>query len=313
MNKFQLYNFFAGKSSINEEIAIRKWIEASEQNKKEFMRERKLFDATCLNPQNNTSKKNKHISISVKTIQRIAAAVALIICLSLFLKNYSIVEKQDLLTVMNTVTVPAGQRVKLTLSDSSIVWLNSLSTFKYPSTFKGNRTVELNGEGFFEVKSDKHFPFIVSTSKGCINVTGTVFNVRAFDKDEVFETTLLEGEVKIYTEGKNNKNIVLKPKQKSKLLNNELIVEEVSDFDEFLWRDGLMSFKEKTLDDIVKRFEQQYGVKIVMNQESKHLFRHSYTAKFRTSDGLDYNLDILKKTISFEQKRSNDNQIIFIY
>lgn len=95
-------------------------------------------------------------------------------------------------------------------------------------------------------------------------------------------------------------------------MGNNFIVEKIDDHDEFLWRKGLMSFKNRTLDDIVKEFEQQYGVKIILNQNNRQLFKHSYTAKFRTTDGLDYNLDILKQTATFKYERSSDNQTIYI-
>ena len=312
MNRSQLFNFFAGKASIKDEIAIRKWIEESEQNKKEFFLERKLFDATYLNTGRKPAGKSKHIYFNFRKIGYVAASIAIIISISLFINNYSIIDKNADFTAMNTVSVPAGQRVKLTLSDSSIVWLNSQSTFKYPSKFNKTRTVELTGEGFFEVKSDKNSPFIVSTPQGCVYVTGTVFNVRAFDADKTFETTLLEGAVKVIAENGGYKSIDLQPNQKSKFINNEFIVEHIENHDEFLWRNGLISFKNNTLDEIARIFEQQYDVRIMINPDNKNLFRHSYTAKFRISDGLDYNLDILRRTISFEYKRNNDNKTIVI-
>lgn len=312
MDKSQLYKFFAGESEKKDEIVIRKWIEESEENKKEFFLERKLFDATYLNTGRKLSVKRKHIHINFRKIGYVAASIAIIFSISLFLNNYSILNKNTAFTGMNTVSVPAGQRVNLTLPDGTVVWLNSRSTFTYPAVFNKTRQVELNGEGYFEVKADENSPFIVSTSKGSVNVTGTVFNVRVLDNEGIFETTLLKGKVKVISAGDPLKTIDLKPNEKSIFVGNKFIVEKIDDHDEFLWRNGLMSFKNRTLDDIVKEFEQQYEVKIILNHENKQLFKHSYTAKFRTTDGLDYNLDILRRTATFKYERSSDNQTIYI-
>ena len=48
MNKELLYNFFQGKTSMQEEIQIRNWMEASPENRKLFLEERRLFDAMIL-------------------------------------------------------------------------------------------------------------------------------------------------------------------------------------------------------------------------------------------------------------------------
>lgn len=45
MEKEKLHRFFAGTTSIQEGMDIRAWMEASEENKRIFYKERKLFDA----------------------------------------------------------------------------------------------------------------------------------------------------------------------------------------------------------------------------------------------------------------------------
>ena len=99
---------------------------------------------------------------------------------------------------MYTVSVPAGQRTHLTLPDGTTVWLNARTTLSYPTSFNSNeRTVFLQGEAYFEVSKNRHKPFIVQTQQYNIEVLGTKFDVEAYPDSKNFETTLMQGSVKV--------------------------------------------------------------------------------------------------------------------
>jgi len=312
MTKKNLHKFFEGTASLKEEMAIRQWLEASESNKNEFFRARANYDAICLNI-DKQQVAVKHKTILPVHIWSVAASVAIIISFIFFSGKYSIISKDAMYTGINSITVPAGQRVKLTLSDSSVVWLNSLTYFEYPAVFSNDeRLVQLDGEAYFEVKGNENCPFIVSTEKGDVKVTGTKFNVKAYTSDNHFETALLEGKVEIIPENIKAKSIVLKPNQRGLLVDNKLVVDTITDSHDYLWRDGIISFKNKTIDEIFEKFEQNYGVKIILNDRSGKAFKHAYTGKFRTSDGMEYNLKMLQKSVHFNYERIEENQIIYI-
>ncbi|MFT3949844.1 MAG: FecR domain-containing protein [Agriterribacter sp.] len=99
----------------------------------------------------------------------------------------------------HTITVPRGGRpYQLLLADGSRVWLNASSTLRYPSFFEGNsRTVELTGEGYFEVAGNMNMPFRVNHKNLNVEVLGTHFNVMTYEDESSVQTTLLEGSVKI--------------------------------------------------------------------------------------------------------------------
>jgi transmembrane sensor len=118
-------------------------------------------------------------------------------------------------------TAPKGSRSFITLYDGSKVWLNSGTKLKLKRSFGiKDRNLSLEGEAYFEVASNKNLPFRVNTSDICITATGTAFNVKAYNEENIIETTLEKGEVRI-DELKPSKNktesdpVYLKPNQKA--------------------------------------------------------------------------------------------------
>ena len=78
------------------------------------------------------------------------------------------------------VTVPAGSKSQIVLPDGTAVWLNSGSKLSYTEDFgKNNRTVYLDGEGFFDVTKNKKIAFEVYAGETRIRVLGTQFNMKA--------------------------------------------------------------------------------------------------------------------------------------
>ncbi|HHT30418.1 FecR family protein [Petrimonas mucosa] len=303
MNKELLYRFFEGKTSVSEEKQIKEWLDASEDNRHIFFLERKMYDAILLTTHDSTQKKNRSALLSPWT-SGAAAALLLIILGGLYLLGQNRAAES-----YNRLIVPPGQRINLILSDNSNVWLNSNTEFRYPTVFsKKERTVYLNGEAYFEVSKNVEKPFIVRTGQGDIRVTGTSFNVEAYSQFNTFETSLFEGGVEIY---RNETRIAaLQPNQKAILSNNKLVVSAIEDTDHFLWKDGLIAFNNKPLHEILLSLEKYFDTKIEL--ELKSLPQHTYTGKFRQSDGIDHALRVLQRSIHFRYDRDDETGIIYI-
>lgn len=303
MNKDLLYKFFEGKTSLEEEKKIREWMEKSESNFNVFMRFRKEYDIQILRGLNSNTGKKKIIAHLLWTSGVAAVIIALIIG-GVYLFNL-----EDKTEHYNTIIVPAGQRINLILSDNTNLWLNANSEFKYPTDFSNeNRTVYLDGEAYFEVSKDENKPFIVKTSKGDVRVTGTSFNVEAYSRFDSFKTSLFKGGVDIYKE--KEKLVSLKPNQIGLLENNKLLITDISDKDQYLWREGLIAFNNKKLEEILHDLEKYFDVVILIN--SSNLPQHTYTGKFRQSDGVDHALRVLQRSINFTFSRNEETRIINI-
>lgn len=307
MQKEILYRFFEGKTTIDEEKQIRQWMEQSKNNESIFMKERFAYDAALFSEHATEKaiiKSNKHHKISPWMLSTVAAVALLLIVSGLYIANIINIDNQ-----YNTILVPAGQRINLTLADQTNVWLNANTKFEYPSQFsKKNRTVHLDGEAFFDVAENKKKPFVVKTSTGNVQVTGTKFNLEAYSNMNTFETSLFEGGVDIY---KNEEKIVsLTPNQKSSFVNNELIISDITDRDEYLWINGLIAFNNKKLDEILLSLEKHFDIGIEI--KNKNLPQHTYSGKFRQVDGVDYALRILQRSIKFNYERDDETNTIYI-
>src|SRR5690606_4938670 len=94
----------------------------------------------------------------------------------------------------HSVVAPKGVALHIVLPDSSSVWLNSGSSIRIWASYnQQNRSVELNGEGYFDVQHDKNRPFYVAAKDVKVKVLGTTFNLSAYEADEEVKTTLVEG------------------------------------------------------------------------------------------------------------------------
>lgn len=307
-----LYRFFEGKTSVEEEVVIKEWLEESDQNRETFFKERKLFDALIL------IKESEKIDLSEKPVRKSyrlfkeilkIAAVAVIVLWgnSFYQKNL----KEDAEVLYQTISVPAGQRINLTLPDGTDVWLNARTTIRYPFSFnKEKREVFLDGEAYFDVSGDKQKPFVVHTSKYQLEVLGTAFNVEDYSDKDDFETMLFNGSVKIVSNDSLPQTITLSPTYKAYLENSRLTVEHVDDYSVYRWREGLICFKDESFTTIMSDFEKYYGLTIQIDNE--HVKKQHYSGKFRQTDGVDYALRVLQKDIRFTYKRDDEKEMIYI-
>lgn len=98
----------------------------------------------------------------------------------------------------NEIATPRGGFYELLLPDGSKVWLDAASSLRYPTTFRGtSRSVELNGEAYFEVAPHPAQPFLITTQGITVQVLGTELNLMAYTDEDAIRTTLVSGSVRV--------------------------------------------------------------------------------------------------------------------
>ncbi|MGN8070140.1 FecR family protein [Mucilaginibacter sp. 22184] len=169
----------------------------------------------------------------------------------------------------NTINIPRGGQYQLVLSDGTKVWLNSASSLKYPAAFSGKeRKVELAGEAYFEVAKDRTKPFTVGVNGMSVQVLGTHFNINAYSDEKTIETTLLEGSVKLSS---NGKQAFLKPGQQGKfsIQQTAFNISNVDVEDAVAWKNGFFAFNNEDIQTIMKRISRWYDVDVVFPEKFK--------------------------------------------
>lgn len=172
-------------------------------------------------------------------------------------------------TVYNVLEVPRGGEYTITLSDGTMVYLNSGSELRYPVAFNSDiREVFLSGEGFFEVTKDAERPFFVVTDDLKIKVYGTSFNVNTYNIANV-QTVLVEGKIGIQ-EKNSDVEFEVEPGQLA-LYDREKGEMEIRDVDVLpyvAWKNQEFVFDGKSLEDIMNTLSLWYDVDVFFQTAS---------------------------------------------
>lgn len=314
MDQNILHKYITGDATLSEKEEVARWLDADKKNMKEFLAQRKLYDISIWQEEQepiikkNISAINKRWTLRSITIELSKIAAIFIIA---FTTIYTFLLKDTTDPAkMQTMFVPAGQRAELTLTDGTKVWLNAKTTFTFPNKFTANsRNVILDGEGYFDVTKNTDKPFIVETKEYNIKVLGTEFNVTAYSGSSSFETSLLKGAVEVFSPVKGIK-VSLEPHMRIYKENGMLKKDTIQHDNYFLWKEGLICFYDEPVGKILEKLQLYYDIKI--DVQNKSLLKNRYSGKFRTKDGVEHVLKVLKLNNKFSYEKDNDRNLITI-
>lgn len=201
--------------------------------------------------------------------------------------------------IYNKLLVGRGHEYMLILNDGTRVWMNSKSELSYPVAFGENvRRVRLSGEAYFEVTKDSVRPFIVEVDRGFeVKVLGTHFNIKAYDTDDSYETTLVEGKVQV-SQGHKTK-ITLEPSEQmviGKDGRHEVRVVNTSYYT--AWHEGWFYFNDESLEQVLTMIGRWYDVDFVFVKEN--LKEITVTGKLKRFENLSVILKMLERTTGTE-------------
>jgi transmembrane sensor len=242
------------------------------------------------------------------------------------------------------ITTRAGEKTKIVLADSSVIWVNSCTKLRYPVNLKKSKiNFYLEGEAFFDFKKLPNRNITVHTSEINIKVIGTAFNLKSYANDNTIKTTLVRGKIVIETlidKGNTAKQIMLLPNQsatyfknhtqlnisenKEKRINktetieelekianrnqtNMIVEESINPKAQVFWKEGKLSFEKETLENLSKRMERWFAVKI--NIESERLKKARFSGTF-DKESIEQAIKALSYPVPFNYTIIKDSVII---
>ena len=295
INEDILIRYIDGMLTEEEAVEVKNWRAASLENEK--LLEQVYFTAQVasrlkvmrtVNPDEALSrfksrihKKEKRLALRqvLGVIQRAAAVLFIPVFL---LSAYLFIQQGQGNVRTLAVRTNPGVVSAFDLPDGSKVWLNANSELRYPSDFNADtRTVELTGQGYFEVTKNAHKPFIVKADKDySVEVLGTSFNVSAYKDESMIETTLVEGSVKLnVVSGGKRMTQMLKPNEKAEYQKgaDKIKVFDVNTEYDTAWKNGEIIFRNHPMDKVLKTLERH----VVFEVKDNEILKSIITARFK--------------------------------
>ena len=294
------------------------WLNSSHKNKEYFLQQQEIW-FSCIDDKESElfDKDNAYLCFRnyVKTRKGFTpfrtyivyswfrrSAVACILILLASVVSYKITKDYIIKDIANVVIeAPAQSNTKISLPDGTLVWMNANSILTYSSGFSiTNRSIEFQGEGYFEVAHNRNLPFKIETAGLEVRVLGTKFNVRNYLDEEEAVVYLKEGKLALNTSQKEGQTILLpnerivynKTNKRMSKTQSELLIDTN-------WTKGILFFNETLLIDLAKELERIYRVKISF--ENDRLKRYRFYAVFNSKEqSIKEIMDILSSTHKFK-------------
>lgn len=247
----------------------------------------------------------KFFQLSGRSVAAAAAAVLLLVTGEFFaVRHLSKSATTCLVTAENS-------KGRFTLPDGSVVWLNADSKLSYSDHFtrSGVRSVELEGEAFFDVRHDSLHPFEVEMGKLKVTVLGTRFNASHLPAFNTEEVTLQSGRVEV--SGFRAEPVVLSPNQSCAYdpQSDRVSVKEVQSSNYCSWTGDSIVFDDMALKDILTNLEHWYNVRFRIGEGVDTSMRISFTLRPET---LEETLAIIG-TLTHLQYRQTDKLHVTIH
>jgi transmembrane sensor len=196
-----------------------------------------------------------------------------------------------------------GQRDSIVLADGSRVLLGPAS---WILVSRGGRSVQVNGEAYFDVVHDATRPFTVVTDNTLIRDIGTKFSVHT-DSGPPVRVVVNEGAVRIVV-GRRDSVALTAGDVGVVESNGSLDVRRgAASPDDLAWTRGRLVFRDASIAELAADLRRWYGVELRVTDTA--LLRRHFTGSFETESSSRV-LDVIALALNARVDRRGDSAFI---
>lgn len=195
----------------------------------------------------------------------LGAVAGILLLLSAFIGYWIYEYRIEVASESLTIVTRDGEQMSVTLPDKSIVSLNELSSLTYtPAAFtEGKRTIDFDGEGYFQITNDADHPFVINANRMTVKVKGTKFELSDRKTGTESWVSLQEGLVELVAT-QSGKIVQLKPSQSARLEKGgemfKIVRIDVCKIGE--WREHKLVFRNTPLYQVLREISLNYGMNL---------------------------------------------------
>jgi len=259
-----------GNSNREEKELFDRWYEQLDLDSNEGVREhyRSLKEQMLVNIREHIIvEKNNLRRYAWAKVAAAASVVLLMVSVTMLYHYFSFTSGADQ-SEWQMVSAAANTVKKIQLPDGSQVTLNSKAKLSWNTAYnKKNRTVYLEGEGYFDIAKGEDMPFKVVTDNIETVVLGTSFNIESNQEEDQIHVSLLSGAVKINHINGQISSKVLHPGELA-VFNRKhtvLTVKPIGIDDPIAWIKGDLVFNDISLLTALNRVEELYHLRLTVD------------------------------------------------
>lgn len=193
-------------------------------------------------------------------------AVVLIIALSVTFGFLKIMEPSEKVITYTEETSLKGEKKSIVLSDGTKIILNSGTKVRIPDNFnKKERTLEMEGEGFFDVAHNPEKPFIIKSGEAQVRVLGTSFDFKSYKEDDFIKLTVSTGKVQVNVTDQNLQ-LSVSPNEHLSVnkIDGNIKKETIQENDYIKWIHGSLYFNKEPIREVIKTINRTYNRKVIL-------------------------------------------------